>query len=141
MEAFGDRSRTFGPALDLTRFAGEIWIADTGNGALQAWRPDGSYLRSFRIPEDWGGRPQALAGVGDRLALLLTGTRARVLILDRDLKRVGICRLPRNRVLSNPSGLAAGPEERLFVLDRDGARVLSFHPDGEFEEVFLDLGD
>ncbi len=141
LEAFGDRSRSFGPALDLTLFGEDVWVADTGNDALQVWRLDGGFLCSFEIPRDWGRRPQAIAAVGDRLALLLAEPRPRVLLVDRDFKRTGICRLPRNQTLENPSGLARGPEGRLFVLDRDGSRVLAFEGDGEFAEVYLEIAD
>ncbi len=135
--AFGQRRRTFGPALGLCAFGEQIFVADTGNDCVQCFRDDGTFLGAHDLPANYG-RPMAIAAWQQGFAVIVSEPTAKVLRFDRHFKLCGELRLPPEITLVAPSALTYIASDDLLVLDRDAERVLSFDARGHFAECLFD---
>lgn len=127
-------------------------VADTGNGRLQRFSYDGRLIETLPVPSNLGdgdggrrefrdtptsdrragqGRPTAVAASVTGETYAVEEVQGLVVRWDerRRFDRV-IGGLAEEGALSQPVGLAVGPDGRLFVADRGHAAVLVYDPFG-----------
>jgi len=118
-----------GLAVDV---AGNLYIADSGNGRIQKWSPGGTFLAEWGSTGDHEGRLDDPAGVavgpGGDLYVTDAG-RHRVVRFDLDGRLLGHWGGPHE--LSSPRGIAVDPAGNVYVVDTGNHRVRKFSPSGE----------
>ena len=118
-------------------------VADTLRGRLQMFRPDGGFVQELALPgrDGPGARPAAVARLADRTLLVVDrgGSEAVLVGLHRDGMPCPVGELA--SVCRDPLALAVSDAGELFVLDRDGERVLRRRGAGGEVEVVVDLAE
>jgi len=141
LAARGDPDARFGAPRGLAADAAGLLVADTLRGVLLRYRGDGTFLRELPCgPPGTLARPIAVlpwrSGAclfvdrGDAAGLRACDASGGPLVLPPD---VGRC--------DKPQALAADRSGRVYVLDRNGERVLRFTPELHFDQELLDLGE
>ena len=141
IRAFGESEGQFGAPQGLCVCNGELMVADTLNGAIQRFRLHGQYIGRFSTARgrDEASRPVALVPTRD----------GDLLVVDhgdqRGLQRFSISGEPKgepfSEVVEHPLAAVRDQAGRIYVLDRDGERVLRFHADLSFDAVIVDLAE
>ncbi|MCB9878351.1 MAG: NHL repeat-containing protein [Planctomycetes bacterium] len=134
LAAQGDAHLRFGAPRGICADARGVVVADTLRGALQVFRPDGSFVR-----EHVGcGRPVAVARAADGAIWYVDRDAepgVRCLGVDGVRRAVGElggrCR--------EPLAVALDALDRVHLLDLDGERVLRADARGDAVEVLVDL--
>lgn len=138
LRSFGEVDGRFGAPRGLRADARTVLVADTQHGVIQRFRPDGSYVA--RVPTartpDAQSRPLAVLPHGEALLCADGGDEPG---LELVLPAGGFRRVPASAELRDPSGLARDDRGRVFVLDRDGERVVRLTAELAFDKVFVDL--
>lgn len=123
------------------------WIADTGNGRLQAYGRRGELRESVPVPSDAEavlagrppdptGRPSAVASAPDGVLYALDMDQRVVMRWDNTRRLdqlIGGPDAPTDGRLLRPVALALAPGSRLLVADAGHAAVLVFDAFGTFE--------
>lgn len=124
----GDGQGQFLESTGLDVGAGSVFVCDLGNGRIQVFDLNGTFLRMWDVPE-WGKYPWhfpdvALDERGERL-YVTDGWKNEMLVYDLYGNRLET-RFDRLPSLANPSSLVCIDNKkgrRLLVLNTDGARV------------------
>ena len=122
----------------------EVFVADFGNNRIQAFRLDGSFVRS------WGSRgsapgqfhgPRGLAVHGD-LVLVSEWLNDRIQCfgLDGSFVRMWGSKGAAPGQFNHPQGLAVSSAGEVFVCDEDNHRVQVFDLDGTFRRTWGSKG-
>ena len=143
IHAFGEQDGRFGAPRGLSLGNGELMVADTLNGVVQRFRINGQYIGKFPTAraQDEASRPVSLVLTGDGHLLVVDSGDA------RGLRRFAISGAPAGEPrdlaerVENPLAAARDEAGRIYVLDRDGERVLRFYPNLDFEAVIVDLAE
>jgi hypothetical protein len=91
--------------IDRRRAEGELWVADRGNGRVQVYGLDGTFLRA--VGETFLDSPSAFASYEDKL--VVAELHARLAVLDLEDKLV--CYLGENGDVCNQPGWPNGVDE------------------------------
>lgn len=148
LAAFGDAAGEFGAPRGIAAGPQGIFVADTLNGVVQRFTRTGRYVNEIVTGPGPGtgtgrtrgrtSRPIAVQPLGDDTLLVVDEGDERGLwrfeLSGRPLGRVDL-----DGVLVDPVGIARDDEGRLYVLDRDGERVVRLAADLSCETDILDL--
>ena len=121
--------------------AGNIWIADTGNSRIQAFRPDGSFLTKFGTRGTATGQFVSPSGI-------TLDSADNVYVADSGNHRIqkfapngafmtewgGFGSAPGQ--FDDPTGIDVGPAGEVFVVDRGNGRIQEFTAAGAFVREF-----
>jgi DNA-binding beta-propeller fold protein YncE len=116
----GQFNNPHGIAVDS---AGNIFVADTGNGRIQKFSPNGTFITSIATTD-----PNGIAI--DRAADIYVaeiGSKHRVLKLGPD----GTFIAEWAPGLYGPRRIAIGPDDSIYVVDSGRNRIVKFSPDGQ----------
>ena len=122
----------------MTDAAGHVWVTDTGHGRVAEFSADGRYRVSFAVPTPDG---VALDARGDvwvsSPAYTLTGGNSvrEFSPAGHQVRSFGITQAGYGD-LSNPGGIAVGPDGRIYVAQPDYGLVSVFSPAGSFYTEF-----
>ena len=125
LQAFGSPQGEFGAPRGICAGADGIFVADTLHGVVQRFTPDGRYVCQVNTAPSTHAisRPVAVQSLGDGTILVIDQG-------DQDgLRRLDIrggspVPVALAGVVVDPVGLARDESGRIYVLDRDGERVL-----------------
>jgi DNA-binding beta-propeller fold protein YncE len=116
----GQFNNPHGIAVDS---AGNIFVADTGNGRIQKFSPNGTFVTSMATTD-----PNGIAI--DRAADIYVaeiGSKHRVLKLGPDETFIAEWAPG----LYGPRRIAIGPDDSIYVVDSGHNRIVKFSPDGQ----------
>lgn len=138
----GDPDAKFGAPRGLWADADGVLVADTLHGVIQRFRGDGAYLGE--VAGAGAGelaRPIAVARLPDNTLLLADrGDAAGVRWLGLDGRaRTGGAALAEH--CRDPIGFALDRRGNVYVLDRQGERVLQFTAELAFVRIVIDLAE
>ena len=119
---------------------GTVFVADTGNHRIQAFAPDGSFLRGFGSEGRGAGqflRPMDLDVGSDGLLYVAEFGGDRIQVFRQDGELVRTLAPEDNAVgpLDGAAGVLAAPDGSVFVADFYGGRVLHFRRDGGVAQI------
>ncbi|MDT8067452.1 MAG: 6-bladed beta-propeller [Terriglobia bacterium] len=133
--AGGPQLRLRAPSSVAVDAEDNIYVADSQKGLVLVFDPQGYYVRSIGMiaDESMFQYPEAIA-VDRKLKRIyvLDAPMHELVILDlsgRLIRRIGGLRDKNSRFV-NPLQIAVG-ENRFFVLENSGSRILVFSPDGD----------
>ncbi len=143
LHAGGAVDGRFGAPRGVWAGSGGVLVADTLNGVVQRFTPDGRFV---------GALPTAAAGnTRSRPVAVVPGGGDELLVADQGdrpgLYRFGLDGDARGEVgpavvdLVEPTGLARDRRGRVYVLDRDGERVQRLTPDLDYDGVVIDVAE
>lgn len=136
----GDPEGVFGAPRALWADAQGVLVADTLHGRLQRFRADGTFVNQVRYTRgDVLARPIAvLRQASGQILVADAGDEPGVHVLERGGERAPLaptfaaeCR--------DAIALASDEQQRVYVLDHGGERVVRFAPDLTFDRVLVDL--
>jgi sugar lactone lactonase YvrE len=108
---------------------GNIFVADTGNGRIEKFSPDGTYVTSIGTKGEYGqlGEPNGIAidRVGNIYVADVSNHSVRKLAPDGTL----IAEWAPG--LYGPRRIAIGPDDSIYVVDQGRTRIVKFNPDSE----------
>ena len=112
-----------------TDSAGNIFVADTGNGRIEKFSPNGTYISSIGTKNGYGqlGEPNGLAidRVGNIYFADVSTHSVRKLTPD------GKPIAQWAPALYGPRGIAIGPNDSIYVVDQGHNRIVKLNADGE----------
>jgi len=112
-----------------------VYVADTGNGRVQKFDARGRFALLFPVPSAGSPPLRPTAVAIDRLDSIHVADAAshRIVIFNRHGAVIGAIGRPGAGPgeLSEPAGLAIGPDGTIFVSDLRNARLQAFSPAGE----------
>ena len=130
----GDKAGEFNePVGIVVDDEGWVYVADTGNGRIQQFGPDGGYVQEFPvfIPEDYErltAEPQlSLLPDGRRIAMTFA-TRGIFVVISPDTHKAWPWKPSGESV--EPSGIAFSPQWDLYMTDRRSETVLRLLENG-----------
>lgn len=140
--AFGDSEGEFGAPRGLSAGPEGIFVADTLNGVVQRFTTDFRFVNAIPTARDSGGvgRPIAVEALGDG-SLLVVDQGDQPGLRRYDFSGHLIEAVASSDQLVDPVDLARDEEDRIYVLDRDGQRVLRLLPDLRVDIQVLDLAE
>jgi Uncharacterized conserved protein len=103
--------------------AGNILVADTGNGRIQKFSPDGTFVTSIATTDPNG---IAVDRAGN-IYVAEIGSKHRVQKLGPDGRFIAAWAPG----LYGPRKIAIGPDDSIYVVDSGRNRIVKFSPDGE----------
>jgi DNA-binding beta-propeller fold protein YncE len=104
--------------------AGNILVADTGNGRIEKFSPDGSFVASIKPFEAPSGIAIDRAG---NIYVAEIGSKHRVQKLRPDGSFIAAWA----PALYGPRKIAIGPDDSIYVVDSGRNRIVKFSPDGQ----------
>ena len=104
--------------------AGNIFVADTGNGRIQKFSPNGTFVTSIGQLADPNGLATDRAG---NIYVAEIGSKHRVQKLGPDGKFIAAW----TPGLYGPRRIAIGPDDSIYVVDSGRNRIVKFSPDGQ----------
>lgn len=119
-----------------------IVVSDTLRGRLQCFCADGTFSHEIAVNQgDFLARPGHLARLADGTILLVDHdhVHAQLLALHANGTRRPLTQL--SEVCRDPLAVAVDQQQRTYVLDHDGERVLRLTPELELECVLLHLSE
>jgi len=111
------------PRAVATDRAGNIFVADTGNGRIQKFSPNGTFVTSIATTDPNG---LAIDRAGN-IYVAEIGSKHRVQKLAPDGKFIAEW-APK---LYGPRRIAIGPDNSIYVVDSGGNRIVKLSPDGQ----------
>ena len=142
LAAFGaagsGRERLNQPVALAVTPSGDVWVADQGNGRVVEFSSAGRYRVSFAVPTPAGVGLDARgdAWVSSPSYALTGGNSVREFSpAGHQLRSFGITQAGYGD-LSNPGGIAVGPDGRIYVAQPDYGLVSVFSPAGSFYTEF-----
>ena len=138
LHAFGNPEGEFGAPRGICAGPEGVFVADTLNGVVQRFTLDGRFVNQVdtTLGAHAHSRPIAVQALGDETILIIDQGDQDGL---RRLDLAGGAPVPvgLRGVVVDPVGLARDGAGRIYVLDRDGERVLRFDSSLDVcEEVF-----
>ena len=118
--------------------SGDVWVADQGNGRVVEVSADGRYRVSFAVPTPAGVGLDARGEVWvSSPSYALTGGNSvrEFSPAGHQLRSFGTTQAGYGD-LSNPGGIAVGPDGRIYVAQPDFGLVSVFSPAGSFYTEF-----
>jgi streptogramin lyase len=115
-----------------TDSAGDIFVADTGNGRIEKFSPGGTLLSTMGTKESGRGVAAPNGVAIDRsgnIYIADAGTH-RVLKVKPDGTLIAEWKGPAPGFYG-PRRIAIGPDDSVYVVDQGHARIVKFGPDGE----------
>lgn len=140
--SFGDVEGEFGAPRGLSAGPEGIFVADTLNGVVQRFTSDYRFVNAISTAPAEGkiGRPIAVQALGeDSLLVVDQGDQPGLRHYDFSGQLVGA--VAAGDELVDPVDLTRDDEGRIYVLDRDGERVLRLLPDLSVDVQVLDLAE
>ena len=140
LSAFGDPEREFGAPRGVSAGPDGVFIADTLNGVVQRFTSDYRFVNAIPTARqmDSVGRPIAVQVLPDQTVLVVDqGDQPGLRRYDFNGHLVES--VAPNDALEDPVGLALDDEDRIYVLDRDGERVLRLRSNLTVDMQVLDL--
>jgi len=109
--------------------AGNIFIADTGNGRIQKFSAEGDYLATFG--QGICKSPKGIVVDADNIFVgdIVTNRILKFKADDFSLLQEWT---EKNEGLYGPADIAIGADKNLYVADQGRARIVKFTPNGEF---------
>jgi phospholipase C len=142
LAAFGvagsSRERLNHPVALAVTPSGDVWVADQGNGRVVEFSADGRYRVSFAVPTPAGVGLDARGDVwvsSPGYALAGGNSVREFTPAGHQLRSFGITQAGYGD-LSNPGGIAVGPDGRIYVAQPDYGLVSVFSPAGSFYTEF-----
>jgi len=131
----------FGPVRGVfyDRAHDEVWIADSSNGRIAIFTPDGLPLYTAR-PGGGLVEPSRLVVLGER-TLVLDNDRSRIAVLDWRARYVGPLELPGLPDEPQIGAIATDAKGRLYVGENSRGEVLVYEPDLRLRLRFGRRGD
>ena len=118
--AKGQFENPHGIAIDS---AGNIFVADTGNGRIQKFSPNGTFAASIATTD-----PNGIAiDRADNIYVTEIGFKHRVQKLGPDGKLVAEWAPG----LYGPRRIAIGPDDSIYLVDQGNTRIVKFSPGGQ----------
>jgi DNA-binding beta-propeller fold protein YncE len=113
--------------------AGNIFVADTGNGRIEKFSPEGTLLMAMGIKGSVGGEVAEPSGIAvarnGNIYIADTGTH-RVLKVKLDGTLSAEWKAPAPGFYG-PRRIAIGPDDSVYVVDQGHGRIIKFDPDGK----------
>jgi DNA-binding beta-propeller fold protein YncE len=114
---------------------GNIFVADTDNGRIEKFSPNGTYITSIGTK----GAGYGQLGEPNGIAIDRVGN-----IYAADARNHCVRKLaPDGRLIAQwspglygPRGIAIGPDDSIYVVDQGRTRIVKFNPDGEVLAVW-----
>jgi len=140
--AFGEAERKFGAPRGLSAGPDGVFVADTLNGVVQRFTNDYRFVNAFPTAVESGGvgRPVAVQALTDQ-TLLVVDQGDQPGLRRYDFSGQSIEAVPSSGDLVDPVDLGLDDQGRVYVLDRDGERVLRLLPDLAVDVQVLDLAE
>jgi len=140
--AFGEAEGEFGAPRGLSAGPEGIFVADTLNGVVQRFTTDFRFVNAIPTAREIGGvgRPIAVEALGDG-SLLVVDQGDQPGLRRYDYSGQLIEAVVSGDQLVDPVDLARDEDDRVYVLDRDGERVLRLLPDLGVDVQVLDLAE
>ena len=136
----GDAEQKFGAPRGLWADADGLLVADTLRGCLQQFAGDGRFVREWPCGRSGQARPIAVARQTNGTVLFADrGDQPGVFAFDRNGLAVDCNDLQQH--CRDPIGLALDKQQRVYVLDRGGERVVRCSAELQFEQVLFDLAE
>lgn len=118
---------------------GSVFVADTQNNQIQAFAPDGTFLRAFPPADARVGRGSS--GVGGGIAVTSIAVRNGIVVatdtyqvftFDTNGRLLSQFGKPGREKgdLDHPNGVAIGNDSTIYVSDSNHARLTAFTPNG-----------
>lgn len=120
-----------------TDSAGNIFVADTGNGRVQKFSKDGAFLAAFG--KGICKNPKAVAIKEDKI-FVADGTVNRILVFKADNFTLLEQWNEPAEGLYGPADIAIDGDKNLYVADQGRARVVKFGPNGQVLRVWGTVG-
>ena len=138
--ARGDVEAKFGAPRGLWADAQGVLVADTLRGTLQQFAGDGRFMREWPCGNAGQARPIAVVRRLDGSVLFADrGDTLGVFAFDRDGAAIDSAAFQQH--CQQASALALDSQQRVYVLDHAGERVLRFTAALQFEQVLFDLSE
>lgn len=136
----GDPEQKFGAPRGLWADAEGLLVADTLHGCLQQFASDARFVREWPCGSSRQARPIAVARQANgNLLFIDRGDQPGVFALDRHGRSLGREALQQH--CDEPIALALDANQRVYVLDQGGERVLRFTEALQYEQVLFDLAE
>jgi len=110
--------------------AGNIFVADTGNGRIEKFSPSGVFITSVGTR----GKDHSQFGEPNGLAVDRFGNIYVAEVSNHRVQKLG----PDGTLIAEwapgfygPRRIAIGPDESIYVVDQGRTRILKFNPDGQ----------
>jgi DNA-binding beta-propeller fold protein YncE len=118
------RCQFYSPQAIATDSAGNIFVADTGNGRIEKFSPNGTFITSI-------GQFEAPNGIAiDRAGNIFVaeiGSKHRVQKLGPDGTLIAVWA----PALYGPRRITIGPDNSMYVVDSGRNRIVKFSPNGQ----------
>ena len=123
--------------------SGNILVADTNNGRIQKFSPDGTFLSTFGKPGGGEGELKEPNGIAvDRSGNMYVADalNQHILKFKPDGSFIAQWKGPEVELLA-PRDLSIGPDDSIYVVDEGHARIVKFDGDGKVLAVWGAKGD
>ncbi len=137
----GDVEATFAAPQAIAADASGIFVADTGNGRIQRFRGDGTFVAHVPCgPRDVVARPIAVLPLADgRLLIVDRGDDPGLFVVTMGGVRAPVAAAAEH--CQSAMALCRDDQGRIYVLDQRGERVQRFTPALQFDAVVVDLAE
>jgi hypothetical protein len=140
LHARGDADQKFGAPRALWADQQGVLVADTLRGTLQQFAGDGRYVREWPCGYRGHSRPIAVARTADGSVLFADrGDQPGVFAFDRGGLKIERSEL--HEYCRDAVALAIDKQQRVYVLDHGGERVVRFTAALQWDQVMFDLAE
>ena len=142
LPARGDTAQKWAAPRGIWADEQGVIVSDTLRGKLQCFRGDGTYVQEIAVePGDTVARPGHVVRLGDGTMLVVdhAKVRSRLVALGVDGRQRSLAQL--QAACREPLAVAVDDQQRIYVLDHDGERVLRLTPQLELDCVLFHLSE